>query len=328
MVDNVANREAARELMGLLENVSAAEMRAMGMEALRLWWQQQKRLQPARDPFDQYPNTVFNLQEITVDIVRQLGDLKGMVKVDTNKLKDPFIDDATLARSWMSPFLEFIWWLAGAGIAVEHTYGHKSIYSAKGDVYRVQPGSPHQMRVFPSSMQLTSRGLRLLERGEDDPLLPGFLDRIKLRCPGLPDGVLALLVDARQLLDRRFMRPAVILMGVAYELAIEEVVSKLIVKGLVNDKTLDLEAKRRLDRVRDMIRDETKLEMVVTEHDDKRRVQEAYAFADQLRLERNGAAHTRPAFDYVHREETEEFLVSAGRHLPGIWLLARDAPTT
>ena len=58
------------------------------------------------------------------------------------------------------------------------------------------------------------------------------------------------------------------------------------------------------------------------DRDDRRRSGAAYDFADLLRLRRNEAAHTRPAYDFEHPGETEEFLVSAGRHLPGIWSLA------
>jgi hypothetical protein len=48
-----------------------------------------------------------------------------------------------------------------------------------------------------------------------------------------------------------------------------------------------------------------------------------YDFADQLRRRRNDAAHTTPKYDFEDREEAEEFLVSAGRHLPNVWRMAR-----
>lgn len=321
-VDDLADQheaDSARRLMSLLKNVSDAEFRDIGLEALRRWRRRVlARDERARDPLMQFTGTVFEWNDVGIDIVKQLAERKGVAGPDTHNLKEPFIWDAALFRDWMSPFVEFIWWLVRAGLAVEHSYGYK--------------GPPAQFplqRVFPTSMRMTARGVRLLDASSDsDPLLPGFLDRIKDRCPGLPEGVLALLADARECLDRCLMRPAVILMGVAYELAIEEVIASLIAKGLIADKTLELEAKKRLDRVLDMIKDDAKLSLVIPGRDDRRRVQMAYDFADQLRLERNSAAHTRPAFDYEHREETEEFLVSAGRHLPGIWLLARDAPTT
>ncbi|HEX4418355.1 MAG TPA: hypothetical protein VH165_10675 [Kofleriaceae bacterium] len=60
-------------------------------------------------------------------------------------------------------------------------------------------------------MRLTARGARLLDGSDDNPMLPGFLDRIKDRCHGLPESAIALLVDARACLDHSLMRPAVVL---------------------------------------------------------------------------------------------------------------------
>jgi hypothetical protein len=42
-------------------------------------------------------------------------------------------------------------------------------------------------------------------------------------------------------------------------------------------------------------------------------------FADQLRRRRNDGVHTTPTYGFEDREEAEEFLVSAGRHLPHLW---------
>lgn len=44
-------------------------------------------------------------------------------------------------------------------------------------------------------------------------------------------------------------------------------------------------------------------------------------FADQLRRRRNDASHAAPTYGFGDREEIEEFLVSAGRHLPNLWRL-------
>ena len=45
----------------------------------------------------------------------------------------------------------------------------------------------------------------------------------------------------------------------------------------------------------------------------------AYDFADALRRRRNDAAHPRPKYGFEDRTEVEELLVSALRHLPGLW---------
>ena len=295
--------------MRLLENVSDAEVRALGNEALRRW---RKREPPKQGkPIERYAGTVFQLHgDLGVEMVKLLAELKGVPHVDANALKEPFQDDEAMFREWMNGVAEFIWWLVRAGLAVEHTYGNKS-----------QDPSKYKARVFPTSMRLTTRGVRLLDSAEDDPLLPGFLDRIQLRCPGLPDGVIALLVDARACLDQSLRRPAVVLMGVAYELAIEEAVQRLEVKGLVKDKTIEAEAGVRLKRIRELFRTEEKIKHVFPDRDHRRRAEAAYDFADVLRLRRNEAAHTRPAYDFEHAGEVEEFLVSAGRHLPALWSL-------
>jgi len=301
--------------MGLLENVSEAEIRALGIDALRRWRQREiAATRQPRDPIERHTGAVFSLHgDLGLELVKLLAEQKDVRNVDANRLKEAFQEDAAMFRAWMNPVAEFIWWLVRAGLAVEHTYGNKS----------PDPSRFHA-RVFPSSMRMTARGVRFLDGSDDDPLLPGFLDRIKLRCPGLPDGVVALLSDARECVDRCLLRPAVILMGVAYELTIEVAISDLVNKGLLNKSTLELEAGRRLKRLRELLARED-IKQLLPERDDRRRADAACDFADQLRLSRNDAAHTRPAYDYEHAGETEEFLVSAGRHLPGLWLLAHQS---
>lgn len=78
------------------------------------------------------------------------------------------------------------------------------------------------------------------------------------------------------------------------------------------------------ERIKELIRDTAKVKVVLPDVDDRTAALAAYDFADLLRLRRNEAAHTRPAYDFEHAGETEEFLVSAGRHLPGIWSLVAD----
>jgi hypothetical protein len=322
MADNLADRKASLALMELLEHVSDAEMRAIGVEALRRWrLRETKNARSERERLDDCPCTVFQLNAIGRDIVDLLVERKGAKKPNLN-LHEPFVDDAALFRSWMSPFVEFIWWLVRAGLAVEHTYGYKMLFNDAGQpIGRYNNESP--LHVFPVSMRLTSRGVRLIDGDDDDPLLPGFLDRVKQRCTSLPEGVIALLVDARACLDRRLNRPAVVLMGVAYELAIEEVIPNLATKNFVKPDTIKQQAGERIARIRAFVTDDKKLEMILPKSDDRRAVVDAYDFAERLRQRRNDAAHTRPAFDFEHDGECEEFIVSAGRHLPALWMLSK-----
>jgi len=318
-MDDFDDADAARQLMALLDGVSNAEFRTIGLEALRRALHHQLKHQPhERDALKRYSAHVIDFHgPFGIEVVKLLADRKGLPTPDTHSLKEPFVADAAMFREWMAPVAEFIWWLERAGLAVQYVFGDKS----------PDPRRYHA-RVFPMSIRLTARGVRLLEGSDDDPLLPGFLDRIKQRCPDLPDGVIALLVDARECLDRMLLRPATILIGVAYELAIEEAIDPLVTKGLIKSNTLDQKASIRLERIREVLRDDAKMKLLQIERDDRRRVEAAYDFADLLRLTRNDAAHTRPAYDYEHGGETEELLVSVGRHLPGIWLLVTRAKSS
>lgn len=58
----------------------------------------------------------------------------------------------------------------------------------------------------------------------------------------------------------------------------------------------------------------------------QRSAENAYMFADALRIRRNEASHLMPVHDFTHAGETEEFLVSDGRHLEGLWFVALEPP--
>jgi hypothetical protein len=237
---------------------------------------------------------------------------------ELNRLKEAFVEDAILELDWMQSVNEFLWWLVRAGLAVELTFGKR------------RSGAPHVSspidRTYPGSMRLTRRGARLIDGDDDNPALPGYLDRVRDRCPGLPDGVIALLVDARACLDHSLLRAAVVLMGVAYEIAIGEVVNKLDPLGIFDVKKLPerLPAEKiramlvaiRTDKVPAL----TSLSGPAAEAA-KRAAVAAYDFADTLRQRRNEASHLQPLHDFDHGGETEEFLVSAGRHLTGLWMV-------
>lgn len=171
---------------------------------------------------------------------------------------------------------------------------------------------------YPITLHLTKSGLRFLDGTKDHPLLPGFVDRIASRCPNLPDDVLSLLVDARSCLDHGLMRPAIQLMGVAYEVAVEHVVNALVTKTTLNPVVATQKAAMRITAIKAVI-DQVMPNATVQEKEERFAVHSAYDFADQLRRRRNDAAHTTPKYDFEDREEAEEFLVSAGRHLPNLW---------
>ena len=299
--------------MTLLDGLSDEELRADCVEALRKW--RRKPIPkaphpygpgfaaPPPDPLGESVRDIFSMHgDLGVELVKILADHKQYANPDTHGLKEVFIDGNAMQKEWARGVFEFECWIVRAGLAVEISREHGC----------------------PVSFRLTRRGVRLLEEGDDNPLLPGFLDRVKARCKDLPAGVIALLVDARACLDRSLLRPAVILMGVAYELAIEQVVVVLANKNLLSTGTPGQLPAKRIERIKELINDTDKVKPVLPTTDSRTAALAAYDFADTLRLRRNEAAHTRPAYDFDHGGESEEFLVSAARHLPALWSLALE----
>jgi hypothetical protein len=175
---------------------------------------------------------------------------------------------------------------------------------------------------YPITLHLTRSGQRFLDGTKDHPLLPGFVDRIAQRCSNLPDDALSLLIDARSCLDHGLMRPAIQLMGVAYEVAVEHVVGSMVTKTQLNAVVATQKAAMRIAAIKGII-DQVMPNTTIQEKEERFAVHAAYDFADQLRRRRNDAAHTAPKYDFEDREEAEEFLVSAGRHLPNLWRMAQ-----
>jgi hypothetical protein len=302
--------------MALLANVSSSEMKSLGIEALRNWRSTRPRNQQT-DPMREETGDVFQIQSnFGVELIRLLATQAGITKIDLVTASTALGDDDMMALSWLSPIVEFLWWLARAGIAVALGCGTKR--NDRGYSWDVP-------RCYPTAMRLTTRGVALLNAKDDDPLLPGYLDRIRKRCPDIPEAVLALLVDARSCLDYSLFRPSIVLMGVAYEVAIAKVVESLSTRNLVKPNTPTLDASERLKRIVTLLDDDAKAknDMKLTS-EERGLARAAYHFADLLRGRRNDGAHAIPALDFEHRGETEEYFVSAARYLPGIWLICEN----
>jgi len=173
---------------------------------------------------------------------------------------------------------------------------------------------------FPYTFQLTRAGRRLLEASDDHPLLPRFVERLATRCPGLPDDAISLLSDAIECLDRGLLRPAVVLMGVAYEVAVEQVVVTQFNAGAQLTAPSETSAAKRIAEIRRVIIGPLP-EKTGPQKERKGALVAAYDFADHLRRRRNDGAHTTPRHGLEDRAEIEEFLISAGRHIPTVWSL-------
>jgi hypothetical protein len=118
------------------------------------------------------------------------------------------------------------------------------------------------------------------------------------------------------------LRAAIVLMGVAYEVALEAIIDKLVHNGRLPPNTADLNAAKRISALRGII-DVILPGGTQQEKDDRFAAKRAYDFADDLRRRRNDASHTTPRHGFEDLVEAQEFLVSAGRQLPLVWLLTR-----
>jgi len=268
--------EIAKEL---LQGVSAEQFRGFGIEALRRWRKHAN-------------SSSFQIHgDFGLEIVPLLAQAKNRTGVDPNAVKEPFLSEQ--GHPWMLPVIDFTAWLVAAGLAVPLQFNTSSGY--------------------PVAYGLTTAGFRLFGGFEDHPSLPGFVDRVVARCPGLPDEVPVHLVDARACLDYGLGRPAVSLTGLAYEAAENEAIVFLEEnRGLVLKK--DARAAQRIAAVLKIIP-----QLFEGDLDRQGRARAAWDFADQLRDRRNHAAHPRAYADFSDLTEVHEFIVSVARHLPGLW---------
>lgn len=297
-------KDAQRAVKKLLDGLSDLEVREVCVAALRGWHAKKQPISWADPEKVRTPSPdTFSLHgELARNAIPLLAQRKGVTLAasDMEFVKEVFIN--SLGNEWMTGVIEFVWWFQRAGFASE--------IGARGD------------DGYPIRLRLTQRGLLFLGTTEDHPLLPGFLERVRARCPGVPDDVVALLNDAKTCMDNALLRPAIVLMGVAYEVAIEAVAESLVTKNQLAAVVLDQSAARRIAAVKsviDVIAPGNKPE----EKDRRFAAHAAFEFADQLRRRRNDASHTTPTYAFDDREETEEFLVSAGRHLPALWSLGQ-----
>lgn len=111
------------------------------------------------------------------------------------------------------------------------------------------------------------------------------------------------------------------LLGVAYEKAIEVVLLHFAVVGLTSVKSV--QAAHANERISTFKRLLSKLEL---SKDDLRMATAAIDFADHLRVRRNDGSHTTPRWPFDDSTEVEELILSAARHLPALWLVKKATP--
>ncbi len=277
----------------LLADRSPRAIRAICVEALRRWHQTEGRgLRVA---------TMHGA--LGLYAVRLMLEDRPNPSVNPIVAKEAFLGDQQLP--FMAPVIDFVWWMIRTGLAwpelfpiPQGTVGH----------------APGNQLV---SLHLTDDGLRFLDSADDHPLAPGFLKRLRARHPEVPDAVMVLLEDAQACLDVSLYRPAVVLLGLAYETAVEGVLLDLATKALTTTKSI--QTANAGDRIAMLKKLLTRLQL---KDEERRKGEDAIAFANHIRERRNDAAHTTPKWPFDDSDEIEELLTSAARHLPTLLDLA------
>jgi len=274
--------DARQALRALVERRSAAEFRTVCIEALRRW-----RKDPAGEPcvlvHGQFGRVFAQV------LAEQGGDVPQPVY-----WKECLLNDQE--EPYLAPFIEFCWWLFVAGLATPLRWSKDG-----GKLMR---------------FTLTAAGHRFLDAQNNDPLAPGLIARLRERCPGLPDEVLEHLGDAERCLRLQLLRPAVTLLGLAYEVAVAQVLDALARAGRVEQTQVDrAKAAARIDLLKGLATSG------IADYDNRGAAERACDFAHDLRRRRNDAAHTRPRYALDDPSEVEELLVAAGRCLPALWAI-------
>jgi hypothetical protein len=269
------DQQAVRDLVARLDTQA---VRGMGIEALR-------RCRALRPDSDVSIHDDFGYQMVPILAAR------AEMSIEPHSGKEAFY--VNQEQPWMREIVEFLWWFIRAGLAIPRlTFEGKLL-----------------------AIYLTTAGIRFLEATQDHPLLPGALDRVLARCPGLPDEVTEHLLDALSCLEHALARPSIVLMGLAYEVTIDKVVELLHSKGVLKNG-LSEKAAKRIAAVKAIIR---RLFINNGHKDQEYIVLAAWDFADALRRRRNDGSHPRPHYDFADLTEIQEFFVSAARHLPALW---------
>jgi len=81
---------------------------------------------------------------------------------------------------------------------------------------------------------MTEAGLRFLDAA-DHPLASAYLAPVRERYGEITEDILLLFEDAQACLDHNLLRPAAVLLGLAYDIAVNDVLTDLAAKALVEE---------------------------------------------------------------------------------------------
>lgn len=300
------SKGAEDQVRRVLEGKSPVQVRAMCIEALKRWHKGETRGQPRErrivstplghpQPDDTPTDRRFQMHgDLGVLVLRAHSEATG--EAILSDAKEVFLEGQNLP--FMEPVMEFVWWMVRAGVA-----------------------RPELGQQILGGLYVTDAGLKFLGSAGDHPLHPGFLDRLRKRFQDMDEEVLVLFEDARACLGFRLLRPAVVLLGVAYEKAIEEVLLHFVPLGLTSAKSVQAaHANERIATLKKLL---SKLDM---SKDGARMATAAIDFADNLRVRRNDGSHTTPRWPFDDSSEVEELILTASRYLPALWLVKNATP--
>lgn len=290
------------EVTKLLKGRSRVEVRAICIEALRCWHRDvpQERVAQMHGALGLYASRLMIEQR--------------KAPFNENDAKEPFLynqRDPALA-----PIMEFVWWMARGALAVPDLDVEGAGAVSGGGLGHPPASTRVSGPAYVSALRITDAGVRFLEAGEEHPLSPGYLRRLRERHPDVTEEVVLLVEDAQACLEFRLMRPAVVLLGLAYETAVLKVLETLTEKALVKGPKATDNAARRIAILR------STLPRLEYRDDERATATAAIDFADHLRVRRNDASHPVESWPFDDSDEVEELIVSAARHLPFLWGIA------
>jgi hypothetical protein len=277
--------EHERNFADLLEGLTERQVREFCIEAMRRVRRTGDRASTVRlDP--------ATLQHQLVIVLREHHKKQHEASVPVASLL------MNLGEDWAAPIMEFFAWLERSGLVFR--YGG----TVQEPVQRI--------RLLPA-------GLRFFDSSDDGhPLVPGWAERLKKRCPKVTDDTFDLIVDSHECYERGLLRASLALLGVAFEGVVDDAFNAMIADGLTLPVPVPNNASQRLASVRAG----ASLKLAGPQNRDARRgAEHACDFADRLRQRRNDASHRKTAFAFGDRQEVEEFLIMAALELPALHTL-------
>ena len=172
-------------------------------------------------------------------------------------------------------------------------------------------------------LSLTEKGERLVAKADEHPLHPGFIKRFRTGAPTATDAVVAHMEDAVSCLEAGVLRPALMMLGLANEVTVRVTHGALTHQGKVN-------AAGALSPVRNLLAD---IQGVAASwaagggsKDEEHRLKLATATSEEIRDERNNAAH--PGQKVTDAPHVESMLMLGAHHMPVLWeVIVRPAKT-